>query len=129
MRKLTMVSVGLVALFAAGGFFAWQATGTRSAVKPGYPATEGEERHGRYEGMEAFLAMWRERLDGTGELSPAQVNLRVNQQVLQRGAGASLPAWGFEELGPGNFGGRSRGLIVHPTVPGRLLFSSVSGGL
>lgn len=129
MRKLTMVSVGLVALFAAGGFFAWQASGTRSAVKPGYPATEGEERHGRYEGMEAFLAMWRERLDGTGALSPAQVNLRVNQQVLQRGAGASLPAWGFEELGPGNFGGRSRGLIVHPTVPGRLLFSSVSGGL
>ncbi len=117
------------------GFAALPDAPTRESTKPGYPRVKdsSEEERGAYDEPEAFARMWEARREGTGELSPAQVNLRVNQTIareaLQRGGPAAVPAWGFEELGPGNFGGRSRGILVHATVAGRLLFSSVSGGL
>ncbi|MGH6689306.1 MAG: WD40/YVTN/BNR-like repeat-containing protein [Gammaproteobacteria bacterium] len=40
---------------------------------------------------------------------------------------ASLGAW--EELGPGNVGGRTRALVIHPSEPGVLYAGSAAGGV
>lgn len=42
-------------------------------------------------------------------------------------AGIALPKW--EWLGPGNVGGRTRGLVVHPKDPQRLWAGSAGGGI
>ncbi len=99
--------------------------------KMGYPRQRHDdenESRGRYDEPEAFQRMWEARREGSGLLSPAQINFELSQELAERGT-STAPAWGFRELGPGNFGGRSRGLIVHATNTQRLLFSSVSGGL
>ena len=40
---------------------------------------------------------------------------------------ASLGSW--TQLGPGNFGGRTRSLLIHPTQPDILYAGSVGGGI
>lgn len=42
-------------------------------------------------------------------------------------AGLSLAGW--EWLGPGNIGGRTRGIVVHPTQPDRMWAVSAGGGV
>jgi hypothetical protein len=124
------IAAVIVSTLTAGIHLLDRSTGASS--KAGYPRQrdhdEGHER-GRYDEPEAFQRMWEARREGTGALSPAQVNYSFTRQVAARGTPAALPAWGIREIGPGNFGGRSRGLVVHQTNTNRLLFSSVSGGL
>jgi PA domain/Immune inhibitor A peptidase M6 len=126
----TIIATGLLACLNL------QDLGSAKSAKLGYSHERSEEqsREDRFDEPEAFQRMWEARREGTGELSPAQINYAVSQEVariqsLRSATGNNVPAWGFQELGPGNFGGRSRGLIVHPTNTNRILFSSVSGGL
>ncbi len=49
------------------------------------------------------------------------------QQSLQKSAAASSLPWEYH--GPGNIGGRLRGLVVHPNDPNILYAGSVSGGV
>ncbi|MDJ0520925.1 MAG: hypothetical protein QNJ90_02505 [Planctomycetota bacterium] len=51
------------------------------------------------------------------------------------GVGGAAPGFGgldsasWEEMGPGNFGGRIRTIALHPTVANRMWIGSVSGGI
>lgn len=45
----------------------------------------------------------------------------------ERAAGLTLAGW--EWLGPGNIGGRTRGLVIHPTQPDRMWAASAGGGV
>lgn len=129
-KQLKWSGIGLAGAIAVGLALQWP-SGTQMQGKPFQrsqaDAHEREEREGRYDEPEAFVRMWEARREGTGERSPAQVNLEQSAVAASRGS-ATAPAYGFSELGPGNFGGRSRGLLVHATDTNRLLFSSVSGG-
>lgn len=64
--------------------------------------------------------------------TPAQLNLQYQSELKAARAGKAnqnLPAMAFEELGPGVFGGRIRGFVMHPDREGHLLAGGVSGGV
>jgi photosystem II stability/assembly factor-like uncharacterized protein len=44
-------------------------------------------------------------------------------------AAAGLSAAGWEWLGPANIGGRTRGIVIHPSEPSRMWAASAGGGL
>ncbi|HET7843515.1 MAG TPA: hypothetical protein VFL14_05150, partial [Xanthomonadales bacterium] len=132
-RKLVIAGAVVAGLSAS---FVFLSPHDAAAPKKSSLAYEDEEEE-RQDDPAGFNAMWAGRLEGTGELSPAQVNLRANVRVeaeqAQRRAqnpnGNTVPAWGFDDIGPGNFGGRSRSLVVNPTNTNRVLVGSVSGGV
>ncbi len=102
----------------------------KSEVKPYYRSKDEEPRGGEpRDEPEAFAMMWEARREGTGARSPASINLQIMNQLSRQAGPGVVPAWGFEELGPGNFGGRSRAIIIDPNNLDRILFSSVSGGI
>ncbi|MCB1582307.1 MAG: hypothetical protein KDI92_04530 [Xanthomonadales bacterium] len=77
----------------------------------------------------SWLASMRQSPKGT---SPAQLNLQNIELIKQTKAqktNQDLPALQFEELGPGIFGGRIRGFVIHPEREGHLLIGGVSGGV
>ncbi|MGH9309506.1 MAG: WD40/YVTN/BNR-like repeat-containing protein [Vicinamibacterales bacterium] len=55
--------------------------------------------------------------------------LRVDRQSLSRTAGLSPFHTGWVALGPGNVGGRTRAIVVHPTAPATIWAASVGGGV
>lgn len=64
--------------------------------------------------------------------TPAQLNLQYQSELKAaraEKANQNLPAMAFEELGPGVFGGRIRGFVMHPEREGHLLAGGVSGGV
>ncbi|MCX7552422.1 hypothetical protein OS175_00905 [Marinicella sp. S1101] len=64
--------------------------------------------------------------------TPAQLNLQYQAEIKAAKASKNnqnLPALAFEELGPGVFGGRIRGFVMHPEREGHLLAGGVSGGV
>ncbi|MEM6453529.1 MAG: hypothetical protein AAF772_00405 [Acidobacteriota bacterium] len=79
-------------------------------------------------------AAWRARfLQTPNDVSPIRLNLDAKaaieaREAAQRGA-LDVPNAFIESLGPGNLGGRVRGVVVDPNDPDTLLVGSVSGGL
>lgn len=135
MLRKFVVAGAVVAALSASFAFVLPSRQPASAQKPSLAYEDEEEE--RQDDPAGFAAMWAARLEGTGELSPAQVNLRANAavdaaQALRRnpdGTAIVPPAWGFDDIGPGNFGGRSRALVVNPVQTNRVLVGSVSGGV
>ncbi len=68
----------------------------------------------------------------TGTQNPSQLNMAVKRQMhgIEKNlkSGQTL-AMRFDEMGPGVFGGRIRGFVIHPDKPGYLLAGGVSGGV
>lgn len=134
-RKL--VVIGALGVVVTASLIGLPRDAAQKSAKPHLDAHESEEDELRRDDPKGFAGMWAARLEGTGALSPAQVNLRANAQVVAEAAarrarspgGASAPAWGFDDIGPGNFGGRSRALVIKPDATNRVLVGSVSGGV
>jgi hypothetical protein len=77
----------------------------------------------------AWLHSMRQAPKGT---TPAALNLAYQQQFDQQKQNSSnqnLTALKFTEIGPGIFGGRIRGFVIHPNREGHLLAGGVSGGI
>ena len=57
------------------------------------------------------------------------IQLPTRAQLARSGArpAAALGTWSW--LGPGNVGGRTRGLVIHPTTPTTMYAGGVSGGV
>jgi hypothetical protein len=65
-----------------------------------------------------------------GQILPSRVELRRNIRGLGAVATAAGPALGtWSWLGPGNVGGRTRALVIHPTTPSIIYAAGVSGGI
>src|SRR5215831_12845012 len=72
---------------------------------------------------------------GATALDPAWYQAAINQShqnmVFSSATGASgtnaLATW--TELGPGNIGGRTRGLVIHPSTPSIMYSAGVAGGV
>lgn len=89
----------------------------------------GDNESKRYGEADGATALWEGRLEGLKDISPAAFNMAALQEITRRGVINAPTPLAVEELGPGNFGGRLRGLVVHPTQTNRLLVGSVSGGV
>lgn len=74
--------------------------------------------------VEKYLAAYRQM-----ELMPQHTfgNDTLLPSRKQMGKNAVLPAW--TSLGPGNIGGRTRALVIHPTVPSTMYAAGVAGGV
>jgi len=93
------------------------------------PREAGGKRPDRPDHAAQWLALRRATTDGT---AASRKNMRAVEQVRARAATrgtSSLPNLRIEEFGPGNFGGRVRGIVVHPTQPDRILIGGVLGGV
>jgi hypothetical protein len=85
-----------------------------------------EHEYGEADGA---AELWRGRLEGLEGISPAAANMAAMEAIAQRGTITGVVPLAVEEFGPGNFGGRLRGLVVHATQTNRILAGSVSGGV
>jgi hypothetical protein len=98
----------------------YQRRADRKAAGPAY----------QYDGPAENNILWQGRLEGGDGVSPGLLNFRAIQEASRRQQlGSPLPSFGVIPLGPGNFGGRLRGLVVHPTQTSRILAGSVTGGV
>ncbi|MCB1050046.1 MAG: hypothetical protein H6510_15135 [Acidobacteria bacterium] len=86
---------------------------------------EGEEA---YDGPLEAALFWEKRLQTEGETNPNQLNKAALERVAKQTKAPELML-GFEEMGPGNFGGRIRSIIIHPNQTDHMLIGSVSGGI
>ncbi len=89
--------------------------------KAGFPYQRGQ-----------WFQTLRSRIDGT---LPTGAMAIARQQraalVLSAGsvAGAGIDSMSWEWLGPGNVGGRTRSIVIHPVRTDEILLGSVSGGI
>ena len=81
----------------------------------------------------AYFALFRETPNGE---SPTELAYRAHRDIRERratrvtaGVPSILPNLKIESFGPGNFGGRLRGIVAHPSTPDTMLVGSVSGGV
>ena len=86
---------------------------------------EADEARGAAEWMNSLRANAH-----TGKINPQDV-LRARQQVaeMQRSMKTSALGLQWQEMGPDNIGGRTRGIYIDPDNPSFMLAGSVSGGL
>ena len=129
----TAIALPLLALLAyksfdtfAGADFAYQQKLDARYAKFERPKSDKRLQYGEADGA---VSLWEGRLEGLDGISPAAANIAALAQIASRGAGSTAPPLAVEEFGPGNFGGRLRGLVVHPTQTNRILAGSVSGGV
>ncbi len=90
------------------------------------PGSEGEDdREGRHAGL-AYRAILH------GEGSPGALRRAVAEKrraLSSRTPGLAAVNDDWTWIGPDNFGGRVRSLLIHPTNPDRMWAASVSGGI
>lgn len=75
------------------------------------------------------------RLDANGEIPPnalmaaKQAMEQMPEVQVEQGVLADAGIWSWQWLGPGNVGGRSRSVVIHPTATNVMLLGSVAGGI
>jgi len=88
---------------------------------PGGPAPEQAYRHARahMQRMPSYSGRLGHELPGLDKVSGAALAARVSLRLLST----------WQPLGPGNVGGRTRNLEIHPTEPDIMYAGGVSGGI
>lgn len=129
MKKTLLL--GLAALIALAALPVLLPDGTPAAsTKLDLMRPDEEEPKPEHPGEAA--AHWASLHETRGTETAAQLNwdakLEIERSRLTEGA-SNLPNFRFEEWGPGNFAGRLRGIVIHPTDPDDMLIGSVSGGI
>jgi hypothetical protein len=66
---------------------------------------------------------------GRTQVAGVPSGVTVDRGTLSRTAGLSPQHTGWTALGPGNIGGRTRSIVVHPAVPATIWAGSVGGGV
>ena len=76
-------------------------------------------------------AYWAAKTETPNGENPALLNQRVKEELEARRGQRddSFPSLRFEDVGPGNYGGRIRAMVVHENDPDILLVGGVSGGI
>jgi hypothetical protein len=123
------IAAVLLTLATAGAAITWHAgIGETPSPPVAYtPASTGPQ------GYASYLHMRMVDENGSvpeGALMRAEAQaqqMRIASNVAGNVAGISRPGWTW--IGPGNIGGRIRGLVVHPTTTTTLFAGSVGGGL
>ena len=92
-----------------------------------------ENHEGSYSGALESLK-WRllTMQDENGDYDPTDISLaraqrKANVEFAESNDGGGIGNYSWTERGPDNIGGRSRALLVHPTIPSRLYAGAVGG--
>ncbi|MGC6487277.1 MAG: WD40/YVTN/BNR-like repeat-containing protein, partial [Planctomycetota bacterium] len=64
-----------------------------------------------------------------GDRAKAKAQRRATVEHLEATDGGGIGNLSWVERGPDNIGGRTRALLIHPTIPSRLYAASVGGGV
>ncbi len=87
----------------------------------------------RYDQPDKAASWLAARLSTPKGTNPASLNLKIKQALKQQAkemkVAPAIPAFSFEDIGPGVFGGRIRAFAIHPEQEGVLLAGGVSGGI
>lgn len=106
--------------------------GSKTAQKHFFTGVKEQKEYDQPDKAAAWLANRRQTPNGE---NPAVLNSLLKQQIdmarSQKASSSSeqLPAFAFEDIGPGIFGGRIRAFAIHPNQAGVLLAGGVSGGI
>ena len=90
------------------------------------PAVQRRQGQGQGQGMRGLQTRGA-GLPVTGALTPLALVGAAPALPLPRTAGLATTRWQW--LGPGNIGGRTRAVVIHPTSPQRMLAASAGGGV
>lgn len=95
---------------------------------------EGVKQAKRYDNPDKAALWLAERRQAPKGENPAVLNGALKQAMdrsrqQKSGSSEQPPAFAFEDIGPGVFGGRIRAFAVHPDKQGVLLAGGVSGGI
>ncbi len=94
---------------------------------------EGEEYGHKPEHPGEAAAWWAGLHETRSTATAIQLNAQARDQIeAVRGAGSRgspLPNIRIEDWGPGNFGGRLRGILINPNDTDEMLVGSVAGGV
>ena len=78
-------------------------------------------------------AYWSLFTETERDRSPAEVSWEIEQQLradfASRGGASDLPPLTFTDIGPGNFGGRVRAMVIDPSDNDTIVVGGVSGGV
>ncbi len=108
---------------------------TEKIIVSGHSKDDSNLRFDQPDKAAQWLAQLRQSPKNT---NPAQLNKKIKFEVDQKELSrknnkatgdTSIPKFRFENLGPSNFGGRIRALIIDPNDSNRLLAGAVSGGI
>ncbi len=120
---------------ALGAWYQPQPAGESHAGKR-LMATSGEADENRYDQPDAAAAYWASLHQTPAGLSASQLNVeaqaaveRLERQSATLAGGATAPTLRIESWGPGNFGGRLRGIVIKADDTDVMLVGSVSGGM
>jgi hypothetical protein len=106
---------------------------TATGPHPEAPTEAGEERgfSGALESLKWRLLTMQDELGNysSADLTKARDQRRATVDFLEMTDGGGIGNLNWVERGPDNIGGRSRALLVHPTIPSRLYAASVGGGV
>jgi photosystem II stability/assembly factor-like uncharacterized protein len=72
---------------------------------------------------------WRQRLDENGRVPDNAMSIALAQQARVPSAQPMAGVRNWTWSGPGNVGGRIRGLLIHPTQPNTMWVAGVTGGV
>ncbi|TDR23411.1 PA domain-containing protein [Marinicella litoralis] len=129
----TIVSLTTLTAFIALAYFSQQnivpAPSKALKSKDLYSKTKTPKRYDQPSEAAAWLATMRRAPEGTNAAQLNLANLKQIKNARANKANQELPALAFEELGPGVFGGRIRGFVIHPERAGHLLAGGVLGGV
>ena len=125
MKRILLFSLA-AATVAGLGYVAYSSADT--AVNPAVERTEAAA------GIDGAIQYMNGRRTNqvTGEIDPAWVNNAQNQTRAMRSAAAQKAAalgLQWEELGPDNIGGRTRGIVYDKNNPNVILTGGVAGGI
>ncbi|MAD34924.1 MAG: hypothetical protein CMJ88_14380 [Planctomycetes bacterium] len=129
LRSSTICSLGFIFVACGVGDPGRRVTHEVQPLQARRPASE--EFSGALESLKwRRLAM----LDENGQMDPlgmtrARSERKVNVDFAETTDGAGIGNLSWTERGPDNIGGRSRALIIHPTITSRMYAAGVGGGV
>ena len=94
--------------------------------------TASDEKQPKPEFPGEAAEYWASHRTTPNDENPDMLNLLAVQEVKDaaRSQGiTNVPNLAFDDVGPGNYGGRIRGIVVHPTSPDTILVGGVMGGI
>jgi hypothetical protein len=101
------------------------------AVSLPKPATVAHDGEAEANAVHAVRMRWEQRLNADGTVPPNAL-WRAKQQrdaLLRAQNDPAFDPTSWTALGPGNIGGRIRGMVIHPTNLSTIYIASVGGGI
>ncbi|CAM2065616.1 MAM domain-containing protein [Sulfidibacter corallicola] len=130
MKKLIIGAA--MAVVAVAGFVMWQPDHTNHSLEK-MARMKGDPKGPKPEFPGEYAQYLQSRRETPNNENPERLNYRYKDEIqasqLARGGLVSAPNLRFEDYGPGNFGGRIRGIVIDPADGDNIIVGGVTGGI